>query len=122
MQEFKYDRVHTPAAHEAARQEIARKMAAFEAANGPVETLPIRTDDKRIPYRITCPEKKASDRQKAARTLRGRENPQIKIRAANVGKVRPYIGIGISQREIARLTDLSLPTVRSIRRELEGAA
>jgi len=32
MQEFKYDRVHTPAAHEAARQEIAQKMAAFEAA------------------------------------------------------------------------------------------
>lgn len=101
---------------------LAAKTEAWEAENGPIETLPIHSHDKRLPYRITCPEKKASDRQKAARTLRGRTNPQIKIRAANVEKVRPYIGVGISQREIARLTDLSLPTVRSIRRELEGAA
>jgi len=72
MQEFKYDRVHTPAAHEAARLEIAQKMAAFEAANGPVETLPIRTDDKRIPYRITCPEKKQAARAKAAATRKAR--------------------------------------------------
>src|SRR3546814_9514454 len=67
MQEFKYDRVHTPAAHEAARQEIARKMAAFEAANGPVETLPIRTDDKRIPYRITRSEEHTSELQSLMR-------------------------------------------------------
>ena len=46
MQEFNYDRVHTPAAQEAARQEIAAKVAAWEAENGPVETLPIRTGDK----------------------------------------------------------------------------
>ncbi len=72
MQEFKYDRAHTPAAHEAARQEIAQKMAAFETANGPVETLPIRTDDKRIPYRIACPEKKQAARAKAVATRKAR--------------------------------------------------
>lgn len=72
MQEFKYDRVHTPAAHEAARLEIAQKMAAFEAANGPVETLPIRVEEKLIPYRITCPEKKQADRAKAVATRKAR--------------------------------------------------
>ncbi len=72
MQEFKYDRVHTPAAHEAARQEIAQKMAAFEAAKGPVETQPIRTDEKRIPYRITCPEKNQAARAKAVATRKAR--------------------------------------------------
>lgn len=72
MQNYAYDRVNTLAAHEAARQEIARKMAAFEAANGPVKTLPIRTDDKRIPYRITCPEKKQADRAKAVSTRKAR--------------------------------------------------
>ncbi len=72
MQEFKYDRVHTPAAHEAARQEIAQKMAAFEVANGPVKTLPIRVEEKLIPYRITCPEKKQAARAKAVATRKAR--------------------------------------------------
>jgi len=72
MQEFKYDRVHTPAAHEAARLEIAQKMAAFEAAKGPVETQPIRVEDKRIPYRIICPEKKQAARAKAVATRKAR--------------------------------------------------
>src|SRR5690606_40921028 len=48
------------AERESVRAEIAAKVAAYEAEHGSIETLPIRTDDKRMPYRISCPEKKLS--------------------------------------------------------------
>lgn len=57
---------------DALRAEIAAKTAAFEALHGPVETLPSLNRDKRIPYRITCPEKKQADRAKTVSTRKAR--------------------------------------------------
>lgn len=71
-----------------AQLDLAAKVAAWEAKNGPVQTLPIRTDDKRVPYRISCPEKKQAARAKAVATrkakgtpLRKRGTPQAKKNA-----------------------------------------
>lgn len=81
---------HAIAQGEALRAEIAAKVAAYEAEFGPVQTLPIRTDDKRVPYRISCPEKKQAARAKAVATrkartdqlpLRKRGTPQAKQNA-----------------------------------------
>ncbi|OOE15157.1 hypothetical protein BSR09_00710 [Stutzerimonas degradans] len=74
-----------------AQLDLSAKIAAYEAQFGPVKTLPIRTDDKRVPYRISCPEKKQANRAKAAATrkakagqlpLRKRGTPQAKKNAA----------------------------------------
>ena len=77
---------HAIAQGEALRAQIAAKVAVWEATNGPVQTLPIRTDDKRVPYRISCPEKKQAARAKAVATrkgtpLRKRGTPQAKKNA-----------------------------------------
>lgn len=81
---------HAIAQGELLRAQIAAKVAVWEATNGPVETLPIRTDDKRVPYRISCPEKKQAARAKALATrkakaadtpLRKRGTPQAKKNA-----------------------------------------
>lgn len=60
---------HAIAQGELLRAQIAAKVAVWEATNGPVQTLPIRTDDKRVPYRISCPEKKQADKDKARSKL-----------------------------------------------------
>jgi len=79
---------HAIAQGELLRAQIAAKVAVWEATNGPVQTLPIRTDDKRVPYRISCPEKKQAARAKAVATrkakgtpLRKRGTPQAKKNA-----------------------------------------
>lgn len=81
---------HAIAQGELLRAQIAAKVAVWEATNGPVQTLPIRTDDKRVPYRISCPEKKQAVRAKAVSTrkartdqlpLRKRGTPQAKQNA-----------------------------------------
>ena len=81
---------HAIAQGELLRAQIAAKVAVWEATNGPVQTLPIRTDDKRVPYRISCPEKKQADKDKAVATrkartdqlpLRKRGTPQAKQNA-----------------------------------------
>lgn len=119
MQNYAYDRVNTLAAHEAARQEIARKMEEFEAEHGPVETLPIRVGDKVLPYRITCPEKKAALTESQAKTRsRSRSNSRnAQIRAANRERVLSLAGCTLGARAIANRTGLSITTVRSILKE-----
>lgn len=81
---------HAIAQGELLRAQIAAKVAVWEATNGPVQTLPIRTDDKRVPYRISCQEKKQAARAKAVATrkartdqlpLRKRGTPQAKQNA-----------------------------------------
>ena len=69
---------HAIAQGEALRAQIAAKVAVWEATNGPVQTLPIRTDDKRVPYRISCPEKKQAARKAKGTPLRKRGTPQAK--------------------------------------------
>lgn len=120
MQDYRYDRVNSLAAHEAARQEIARKMAAFEAEFGPVETLPILTTDKRIPFRITCPERKRQRMSDEAVKVsaRGKVNAQrTQLRAANRERVMAVAGSTMGARAIAERTGLSITTVRSILKE-----
>ncbi|WP_313338473.1 hypothetical protein [Stutzerimonas nitrititolerans] len=120
MQEFKYDRVHTPAAQEAARQEIARKMEAFEAEHGPVETLPIRIGDKVIPYVVSCPEKRAAQapRRRARNAGLGKGYAAKMMRANNIKRVREAMRPGMSASELARQVGLTRPTVASILREI----
>lgn len=52
MHAYTNDRVHSPAAKLAERENLAALMAAFEAAQGPIETLPIvrRTEQRRPMY------------------------------------------------------------------------
>lgn len=72
MQDYRYDRIQTVEAQTAARKQLAEQMAAFEALNGPVETLPIRSGNKTVPYRINCPERKQAAQAKAGATRRAR--------------------------------------------------
>ncbi|WP_312903772.1 winged helix-turn-helix transcriptional regulator [Stutzerimonas nitrititolerans] len=119
MQNYAYDRVNTLAAHEAARQEIARKMEEFEAEHGPVETLPILNHDKRIPFQITCPEKKRALSENQAKTRsRGKVNEaRQQIRARNRERVMSLAGCRLTPKAIAERTGLSVTTVRSILKE-----
>ena len=120
MQDYRYDRVNSLASHEAARQEIARKMAAFEAEHGPVETTPILTTDKRIPYRISCPEKRQQRLSDEAVKVRSRSkiNEERKqIRAGNRERILALAQCKLSTKAIAERTGLSTTTVRTVIRE-----
>jgi len=119
MQNYAYDRVNTLAAHEAARQEIARKMEKFEAEHGPVETLPIRVGDKVIPYRIACPEKKQamSENQAKARSRSRNNTRNAQIRATNRERVLALAKCTLGAKAIAERTGISVTTVRSILKE-----
>lgn len=100
--------------------EIAALTEKWEIENGPVETLPIRTDDKRIPYRITCPEKKQQRLSDEAVKVRSRSkiNEERKqIRAANRERVKALANCTLSAKAIAERTGLSISTVRSILKE-----
>lgn len=58
MNDFKYDRVRTPAAMDSERATLAAKMSAFEKARGPVETAPIRVGEPPKPaFIIRDPDK-----------------------------------------------------------------
>lgn len=72
MHDFKYDRIQTVEAQTASRKKLAEQMAAYEALNGPVVTLPIRSGDKAVPYRISCPERKQAAQAKAVQTRKAR--------------------------------------------------
>lgn len=120
MQDYRYDRVNSLASHEAARQEIARKMAAFEAEHGPVETTPILTTDKRIPYRISCPEKRQQRLSDEAVKVRSRakiNEERKRIRAGNRERILALAKCKLSTKAIAERTGLSTTTVRTVIRE-----
>lgn len=118
MQDYRYDRVNSLASHEAARQEIARKMAAFEAENGPVQTLPILNHDKRVPFQITCPERRKLTREDQESKGRARVNEaRQQVRAANRERVMALAGCRLTPKAIAERTGLSITTVRSILKE-----
>ena len=102
---------HAIAQGDALRAEIAAKVAAYEAEFGPVQTLPIRTDDKRVPYRISCPEKKQAamtkgrDKLNAARTAERQRNGE---------RIEAMLKLGVSVKIICERTGLALRTVRRI--------
>lgn len=114
------DRINTIAALDGLRAEIAAKVAAWEAENGPVETLPIRIGDKVIPYVVSCPEKRAA--QAPRRPVRsagpGKGSGAKMIRANNIQRVREAMRPGMSASELARQVGLTRPTVASILREI----
>lgn len=105
---------HAIAQGELLRAQIAAKVAVWEATNGPVQTLPIRTDDKRVPYRISCPEKKQADKDKARSKLveqRSRERQRISER------ISAMLKIGVSPRIIAERIGIAERSVRRIMAE-----
>ncbi|WP_312911018.1 winged helix-turn-helix transcriptional regulator [Stutzerimonas nitrititolerans] len=104
---------------DALRAEIAAKTAAYEAAFGPVETLPILNHDKRIPFQITCPEKKRALSENQVKTRsRGKVNEaRQQIRARNRERVMALAGCRLTPKAIAERTGLSVTTVRSILKE-----
>ncbi|MBU0792294.1 MAG: hypothetical protein KKC55_17805 [Gammaproteobacteria bacterium] len=123
MQDYRYDRVNSLASHEAARQEIARKMAAFEAEHGPVETTPILTTDKRIPYRISCPEKKQqqlSVMQTKERSRKKLNEERIKIAASNRERIKALSNCKLSIKAIAERTGLSVSLVQRAVRDIRN--
>lgn len=124
MQDYRYDRVNSLAAHEAARQEIARKMAAFEAQHGPVETTPILATDKRIPYRISCPERKQQRLSDEAVKVRSRakvNEERQQVHARNIERIQALANCQLNTKEIAKRTGLSASTVGKIIREIRDA-
>lgn len=50
MHDFRYDRINSLAAHEAARSELAAQMAEYERRHGPVVTLPIQVRNDSAVY------------------------------------------------------------------------
>ncbi|MCQ4302253.1 hypothetical protein NAV11_20255 [Pseudomonas songnenensis] len=107
---------HAIAQGEALRAELdlSAKIAAYEAEFGPVQTLPIRTDDKRVPYRISCPEKKKADKDKARSKLveqRSRE------RQRSSERISAMLKIGVSPRIIAERIGIAERSVRRIMAE-----
>ena len=50
MHDNKYDRINTIASKEAARDEIAAAMAAYERQHGPIQTAPIISRGPQIRY------------------------------------------------------------------------
>ncbi len=124
MQDYRYDRVNSLASHEAARQEIARKMAAFEAQHGPIETTPILTTDKRIPYRISCPERKQQRLSDEAVKVRSRakvNDERQQVHARNIERIQALANCQLNTKEIAKRTGLSASTVSKIIREIRDA-
>lgn len=111
MQDYRYDRVNSLAAHEAARQELAAKMAAYESQFGPVQTLPIRTDDKRVPYRISCPERRQAAMTKGRDKLNATRTAE---RQRNAERIEAMLKLGVSVKIICERTGLAMRTVRRI--------
>lgn len=104
---------------DALRAEIAAKTAAYEAAFGPVETLPILNHDKRVPFRLACPEKKQALSENQAKTRsRSRNNTRnAQIRANNRERVLALAKCTMGAKAIAERTGISVTTVRSILKE-----
>ncbi len=102
---------HAIAQGEALRAEIAAKVAAYEAEFGPVQTLPIRTDDKRVPYRISCPEKKEAAKAKARQKM---IEPRSAERKRNGERIGAMLKIGVPVRIIAERIGIAERSVRRI--------
>lgn len=85
--------------------EIAALTEKWEAENGPVETLPIRTDDKKLPYRISCPEKREAGRKKI-------NDKRTAERTRNGERIQAMLKLGVPVSIICERTGLSQRTVR----------
>ncbi|TLX52773.1 hypothetical protein DN824_21945 [Stutzerimonas nosocomialis] len=96
--------------NDSARAQLAAQMAAWEAEHGPVETLPIHTEDKKPAFRITCPEKKAAQ-QKASQASAKAE------RSRNAERIGAMLRLGVKVPTIAERTGLAQRSVRRIIKE-----
>jgi hypothetical protein len=99
---------------DALRAEIAAKVAAYEAEFGSVQTLPIRADDKRVPYRISCPEKKQAAMTKGRDKLNATRTAE---RQRNSERIGAMLKLGVSVKIICERTGLAMRTVRRIMAE-----
>lgn len=112
--------INTVNAREADRQNLAALMAAFEEANGPVETLPIVVGDpKPLPYRVSSTKPKATSTRRVIDGP-GKGSHSRFMREANIERVRPYLDSGMTYTEIGKRLDLTGATVSSIFKELKG--
>lgn len=109
---------------DALRAEIAAKIAAWEAENGSVQTLPILTDDKRVPFRLSCPEKKAQlTVSEAKERSRAKANAQVtSVRAANRERILALSNCNLTTKAIAERTGLSIGVVQRVFKEARDAA
>lgn len=69
MNDYRYDRVNSLAAHDAARKNLAALMAEYEQRNGPVVTTPIQ---------IRSGSARADVNARARERARRRQTPQAK--------------------------------------------
>lgn len=110
---------------DALRSEIAAKVAAWEAENGPVRTLPILTNDKRVPFRLSCPEKKQqqlSDTQAKERSRSKLNEDRVRIGAANRERILALSNSNLTTKAIAERTGLSIGVVQRVFKEARDAA
>jgi hypothetical protein len=98
-------------ARRALSAEIEAKVAVWEAENGPVQTFPIHTDDKRVPYRISCPERKEAAQSKARNKLVEHRSGN---RKNNSERIAAMLHLGVPVAIICTRTGLSQRTVRRI--------
>lgn len=106
---------------EDARQKLAAQVAAFEAENGPVKTLPIRIGNSPIEtFSINSPGKQKS-MPSSSQSLRAKDHDRITIRKQkrndNVEKVRELALTGITIEAIADQAGLSRKYVLRLIRE-----
>lgn len=109
------------------RAEIAAKVSAYEAQHGPVETLPIRIDDKQVPFRIACPEKpraKAQVKPKPSRALRQLDSKRAAMNSARKTRalqrletIRQMAARGAKVTEMADATGIAATSVMRLIRE-----
>ncbi len=124
MHAYNNDRVHSPAAKLAERENLAALMAAFEAARGPIETLPIvrRTEQKRPMYNRGTSQ--AASKPPAIKQHKGGGKTQWHIdkRKQNTAIVQPLLEKGLRIMDIAAETGLSIRTVSRIANDPAVAA
>jgi len=107
---------HAIAQGEALRAELdlAAKVAAWEAKNGPVETQPIRPEGKTGPFRISCPEKKEAAKAKARQKM---IEPRSAERKRNGERIGAMLKIGVPVRIIAERIGIAERSVHRIMAE-----
>lgn len=86
------------------RHNLAAKMAAFEAHNGPVQTLPIRIGNEPMPaFRINCPDKpKAIPVGRVRKTASERKpRPNMVLKQRKIAVITELAGKGLTIEDIA---------------------
>ena len=103
---------------DAARADIATKTAAWEAANGPVETLPIYSGDRPQPsFTVTVPGKPVAHQQ--SKDLRKADHDRVTMRTQKkMAKVQQIRELAVTGMRIIDMAERLGMTAKYIQRIL----